>query len=176
MIVSLIVAVSENGVIGKNGGIPWRLPADLKLFKHVTMGHYLIVGRKTFEAIGKALPGRKMIVLSRKEAYKVEGCEPPGCQVAASLAEALEIAEEAGEDEVFIGGGANVYAQAMQLADRIYLSRVHANVKGDTYFPECDWGGWMEELVHRYPKGAPGGDGQDYDFTYSILIPKKFKR
>jgi dihydrofolate reductase len=172
MIVSLIVAISENGVIGKDGGIPWHLPADLKLFKQVTMGHYLVVGRKTFESIGKALPGRKMIVLSRQVGYKMDGCEPPGCRMAASLAEALDIARTAGEDEIFIGGGAAIYTQAIPLADRIYLSRVHAEVEGDTFFSEFDLNDWQEELTHHYP--AVGQ--QEYDFTYNILIPKKNNR
>jgi len=164
MIISLIAAISENGVIGKDGGIPWRLSEDLKLFKRVTMGHHLIVGRKTYESIGKPLPGRTMVVLTRQENYKAEGCT-----VVHSLPEALDLARDAGDDEVFIGGGAALYALALPLADRLYISRVHAEVNGDTYFPDFDQDNWQVELSHRYP----AGDKQQYDFTYSILVPEK---
>ena len=168
MIISLIVAVSENGAIGKDGGIPWHLPADLKMFKRITMGHHLIAGRKTFDSIGKVLPGRKMIILSRQEGYQPKGCQLPGCQVAASLPQALEIARATGEDEVFIGGGAVVYAQALPMATRLYLTQVHAQVEGDTFFPAFDPQAWQEELSHLYP-----ADGeQEFDFTYKILVPK----
>lgn len=168
MNISIIVAVSENGVIGKDGGIPWRLPADMKLFKRITMGHHLIVGRETFDSIGKVLPGRKMIILSRQEGYQPKGCQPPACQVAASLPEALEIARAAGEDEVFIGGGAAVYAQALPMANRLYLTEIHARVDGDTFFPPYDPQAWQEELSHLYPADAE----QKFDFTYNILVPK----
>jgi dihydrofolate reductase len=121
MIVSLIAAVSDNGVIGLDGSIPWRLPADLKLFKQLTMGHTLILGRKTYQSIGRPLPGRKMVVLTRQLGFTA-----PGCHIAPSLEQALDTARAEGETEAFIGGGAVVYAQALPLADRIYLSRVHA--------------------------------------------------
>jgi dihydrofolate reductase len=166
MIVSIIAAVSENRVIGKDGGVPWRLPIDLQLFKQITMGHHLIMGRKTFESIGKSLPGRKIIVLSHQTGYKVEGC-----WVTDSLAEALEIAKSAVEDEVFIGGGAAVYALALPLADRMYLSEVHAEVDGDTFFPTYEPEDWCEELSHHYPRR----EGQDFDFTFKILVPRKAK-
>lgn len=164
MIIALIAAVSENGVIGRDGGIPWHLPADLQLFKRLTMGHHLIVGRKTFESIGKPLPGRKMIVLSRQPGYSVEGC-----LTATSLQNALEIARKAGEDEVFIAGGAAVYTQALPLADRFYLSRVHANVKGDTTFPEFNLENWAVTVKTEYPAGK----GQKHDFTFMILDRKR---
>ena len=168
MMISLIVAISENGVIGKDGGIPWRLPADMKLFKRITMGHHLIIGRETFDSIGKVLPGRKMIILSRQEGYQPNGCQLPECQVAASLPEALKLANDGGEEEVFIGGGAAVYAQALPMANRIYLTEVHAEVQGDTFFPPYDPQDWQEELSHLYP----AGDEQEFDFTYKILVPK----
>lgn len=171
MIISLIAAVSENGVIGKDGGIPWRLPADLKLFKRLTMGHHLVVGRKTFASIGKALPGRKMIVLTRQKDYQPEGCQPPACRVAHSLSEAIEIARTAGEDEIFIAGGAAVYAQSLPLADRLYLSQVHAEVEGDTFFPPFDPDNWQEELSHHYP----AGEKQDFNFTFKVLVPGQSK-
>jgi dihydrofolate reductase len=160
MIISLIAAVAENGTIGREGDIPWHLPEDFKLFKRMTMGHHLIMGRKTYESIGEPLPGRTSIVLTRQPGYKAEGC-----QVAASLPEALEIAHKAGDDEVFIIGGAGVYAQALPLADRFYLSRVHANITGDTVFPEFNEGSWKTTLEAEYPKKK----SQRYDFTFKIL-------
>jgi len=164
MIIALIAAVSENGVIGRDGEIPWHLPADLKLFKRLTMGHHLIVGRKTFESISKPLPGRRMIVLSRQPGYSVEGC-----LTASSLPNALEIARKAGEDEVFIAGGAGVYLQALPLADRFYLSRVHAKVKGDAFFPDFNLEDWKMIVKAEYPSGT----GQRYDFTFIILDRKR---
>ena len=164
MIVALIAAVSENGVIGRDGEIPWHLPADLKLFKRLTMGHHLIVGRKTFESIGKPLPGRKMIVLSRQPNYSVEGVI-----TATSLQNALEIARKAGEDEVFIAGGAAVYAQALPLADRFYLSRVHANIRGDTTFPDFNLEEWKATVKTDYPAGTD----QKHAFSFMILDRKR---
>lgn len=164
MNIALIAAVSENGVIGRDGGIPWHLPEDLQLFKRLTMGHHLIVGRKTFESIGKPLPGRKMIVLSRQPNYSVEGVI-----TAASLQNALEIARKAGEDEVFIAGGAAVYARALPLADRFYLSRVHANVKGDAFFPEFNLDEWKVTVKTDYPASK----SQKHDFTFMILDRKR---
>jgi len=166
MIVSMIVAVSENGVIGREGQIPWDLPADLKNFKRLTMGHHLIVGRKTWESIGRPLPGRTMIVLSRKAGFKAEGC-----LTAASLPEAIEIAEMAGDAEAFIAGGSRVYEQAIPLADRIYLSRVHANVRGDTLFPEFNEKDWKVSVEVQYPKVS----GQRLAFTFMILDRKRRK-
>jgi dihydrofolate reductase len=163
MIISLIAALDEEGVIGKEGRVPWRLPADLRLFRQLTMGHHLIVGRTTYESIGRPLPGRMMIVLSTRPDYRAEGC-----QTAASLRQALDMAGAAGEDEVFIGGGAEVYAQALPISDRFYLSRVHASVAGDTRFPLYDPNGWREELRHTYPSG----EGQPLAFTFFILERK----
>ena len=166
MIVSMIVAVSENGVIGREGQIPWDLPADLRNFKRLTMGHHLVVGRKTWESIGRPLPGRTMIVLSRKAGFKAEGC-----LTAASLPEAIEIAEMAGDAEAFIAGGSRVYEQAIPLADRIYLSRVHANVRGDTLFPEFNEKDWKVSVEVQYPKVS----GQRLAFTFMILDRKRRK-
>lgn len=136
MRLSLIVAASENGVIGRDNDMPWRLPSDLKRFKKLTMGQPIIMGRKTYLSIGRALPGRLNIVLSRDEAFQAEGVK-----VAASLedalgqaAEALSSNEEAGRDECFVIGGAQIYRLALPLADRLYLTRVHAELAGDAYF------------------------------------------
>lgn len=164
MIISLIAAISENGVIGRDGSIPWRLPADLKLFKTHTMDHHLIAGRRTYESIGKPLPGRKMIVLTRQDGYTAEGC-----QVAHSLDEALEIAEAAEDSEVFVIGGEVVYAQVLPKADRLYLSRVDAMVMGDTFFPAFDEHDWQITEEQHYP----ATDGQEYPFTFQVLERKQ---
>jgi dihydrofolate reductase len=128
MKLSIIVAASTNHVIGSNGKLPWRLKADLQHFKKVTMGHPIIMGRKTYESIGKPLPGRTNIVLSRT-VHQIEGCV-----VASSLDAALKVASAWGAEEAFVIGGGKVYEEALPLADRVYLTRVQACVEGDTLF------------------------------------------
>ena len=144
MSVSLILAMAENRVIGRRGGLPWRLPKDLLHFKKLTLGHTLIMGRKTFESIDRRpLPKRRSIVLSRDPGYR-----PGGAEVAASLADALELA--GGDDEVFVIGGAGVFADAVALADRLYLTLVHAEVEGDVVLPEIDAGSWELRSDERH--------------------------
>jgi len=147
MTVSLIVAVSSNGVIGRDGGLPWRLSADLRHFKRTTMGHHLIIGRRTWEEVGKPLPGRTMVVLTRDWGFSADGVE-----VVHSLEEALAVAR--GDDEPFIAGGAQIYRIALEagLVDRIYFTRVHAEVEGDTLFPPIDLDEW--KLVAEDPHEA----------------------
>jgi dihydrofolate reductase len=137
MRVSIIAAVATNRVIGKGNALPWRLPADLARFKRLTLGHHLVMGRRTFESIGRPLPGRTTVVLTRREAY-----EPGGVRVAASLDEALDTAAGAGDDEAFVAGGAEVYRRALDRADRMYLTVVHGRVEGDAFFPEYDASAW----------------------------------
>jgi len=146
MIVSLIVAVDEAGGIGKDGRLPWRLSSDLKRFKEVTIGHHIIAGRKTYESIGKPLPGRETIVVTRNPGYAEEGIS-----VAHSLAEAIELARSRGETEAIIVGGAEIYKEALALVDRIYLTQVAATVDADTYFPEWDAAEWKVEESARIP-------------------------
>src|SRR6185503_14521108 len=141
MKVSLIVAMAEGGVIGRAGRLPWHLPADLARFKQLTMGHHLILGRRTWESIGRALPGRRMLVVSRQARTLVL---PEGVRAVTSLDEALAIAEAAGEDEVFVAGGARVYREALPRADRLYLTWVQAEVTGDTFFPPVEPSEWEE--------------------------------
>ncbi len=131
MTVSLIVAVSDNGVIGRDGGLPWHLPRDLKHFKATTMGHHLIIGRRTWDEVGKPLPGRTMVVVTRSLRF-----EAAGATVVHSLEEALEVSKK--DEEPFVGGGAYIYRMALvrDLVDRLYLTRVHAEVEGDTFLPE----------------------------------------
>jgi dihydrofolate reductase len=141
MKVSLIVAVADRGVIGRGGALPWHLPKDLARFKRLTMGHHLIVGRRTWEAIGRALPGRRMVVVTRHPARLAL---PEGVWAAGSLDEALQIARAAGDEEAFVAGGAELYRDALPRADRIYLTRVHAEVTGDTFLPQVDLADWTE--------------------------------
>ncbi|MGD9636913.1 MAG: dihydrofolate reductase [Pirellulales bacterium] len=137
MRISLIAAMAENGVIGRGGQLPWRLKADLARFKQLTLGHTLIMGRKTWESIGRPLAGRRMIVVTRQSGYSAQGAE-----VTNSLEAALEGARSAGEEEAFVIGGAEIYRQALPLADRLYMTLVLAEVEGDTKFPEIDWDLW----------------------------------
>lgn len=136
MIVSSIVAISENNAIGKNNQLLWHLPADLRHFKQVTSGRSIIMGRKTFDSVGKPLPNRRNIVVTRQD-IKIEGCE-----VVKSVDEGLALC--AGEDEVFIGGGAEIYKLTMDKTDRIYLTIVHQSFDADTFFPEIDYNVWKE--------------------------------
>ncbi len=159
MTVSLIVAVSENGVIGRDGGLPWRLSADLKHFKKTTMGHHLIIGRRTWDEVGKPLPGRAMVVITRSRRFA-----PEDVRVAHSLEQALDIAHD--DDEPFISGGALIYRRALEneLVDRIYLTRVHAEVEGDTFFPKLDLEDW--ELVSEEHHETD----ERNEFPYSFLV------
>ncbi len=146
MLVSFIVAADQGGVIGAGGGLPWRLPADLRRFKSLTMGHHLIVGRKTFEAIGRPLPGRKMVVVSRQE-----GTVADGVQAASSPETALALARAAGESEAFVAGGGEIYRALLPWADRVYLTRVEAHFAGDTFFPELDPAVWWMVSREDHP-------------------------
>jgi dihydrofolate reductase len=148
--VSLIVAAAAHGVIGANGGLPWHLPADLKRFKALTMGHHLLLGRKTWESIGRPLPGRPMLVLSRAPGLAL----PPEARQVATVAEGLEVARAAGERELFGIGGAEVYAQLLPLAERVYWTEVLAEVGGDTVFPPWDRGGWRVVDREDHPADA----------------------
>jgi dihydrofolate reductase len=152
--VSLIAAVADNGVIGRDGGLPWHLPDDLRWFKRVTAGHAVIVGRRTWESLGRALPDRRWIVLSRDPGFR-----PAGAETAPDLAAALSAA---GAGEVFIAGGSAVYRAALPLADRMYLTAVHADVSGDTRFPPLDFSRWtlMDERHH------PADERHAHAFTF----------
>lgn len=135
MPLSLIVAVAENGVIGRGGALPWHISADLKRFKQLTMGHAIIMGRKTWESLGRPLPGRRSIVVSRNPQFAAAGAE-----VVPSLDAALQLAAD--DSEVFVIGGASLYEEALAKADRLYITRVLAKVEGDTNFPAYDAGQW----------------------------------
>ncbi len=141
--VALIAAVAENGVIGNKNAIPWRLPSDFAHFKRTTMGKPLVMGRKTFESIGKPLPGRTNIIVTHQQDY-----QPAGVLVVSSLEEALEraqaIAATDGAGEVMIGGGAQIYAEALPIANRLYLTHVALEPEGDTWFPAINAQEWAE--------------------------------
>ena len=147
MRVALIAAIADNRVIGREGGMPWHLPADLRHFRRLTMGHHLIVGRRTWQSIGKPLEGRRILVLTRSKAV-----EPPGAEPSPSLEEALAVAEAAGDDEPFVAGGEEIYRLTLPIADRLYLTRVHARPSGDVHFPPFDAERWqLIERWHREP-------------------------
>jgi dihydrofolate reductase len=133
MRLSILAALSNNNVIGRNNDVPWKLSTDLRRLKSLTMGHHIVMGRKTFDSIGRPLPGRTNVVITRNESFQAEGVV-----VVSSLEEATKRAEAAGDPEPFILGGAEIYRLSLHLAHRMYLTRVHADVEGDTYFPDFD--------------------------------------
>ena len=135
--ISIIVAMAQNRTIGINNTLPWRCPEDLKHFKALTMGHPMIMGRKTFDSIGKPLPGRTTVVVTRNRELQIDGCI-----MTHSLEEA--IAACAGDDEIFIVGGAELYAQALPLVDTLYITEIFQDVEGDAHFPEFSRAEWQE--------------------------------
>lgn len=155
MTVSSIVAVGENNAIGKNNQLLWHMPADLKHFKDITSGRSIIMGRKTFDSVGKPLPKRRNIVVTRQD------ITIPGCEVVKSVEEGLELCK--GEDEVFIGGGAEIYKLAMHLTDRIYLTIIHKNFDADTFFPDIEPEIWKETEREDH---APDDKNQ---YAYSFI-------
>lgn len=148
--ISLIVAMSRNGVIGKDNRLPWHLPADLKRFKELTMGHTIVMGRKTWESIGRLLPGRRSVIVTRNAAVRVEG---------AVMADTIEAAIAAGEsdDEIFIIGGEQIFRLALPIADRIYLTTVQTDVEGDTFMPTIDPALWraVRSESHAATEASP---------------------
>lgn len=157
MIISQIVAVSLNSVIGKNGGLPWHMPTDMAYFKNKTWGHHIVTGRRNYDAEGKALPGRINIVLTRKSDYQIsDGI------VVNELEDAIDIAHKSGEKELFIVGGEQIYKLAMPVTERIYLTRIHADLDGDTFYPELDMNTWEEVFIDR--RKADENNPYDYDF------------
>jgi len=162
MKISIIVAVADNWVIGKKNALPWYLPADLKHFKNTTMGHAILMEQTTHESIGKALPGRTNIVLSNNSNYRSKGC-----LVVHSIDEALKVAKEKEKVELFIIGGASIYKQFLPKADRIYMTRIHNDFKGDVYFPKLDFKKWgkIAEEKHEPNERNP--------YPYDFLVYKR---
>jgi len=149
--------------IGIGNQLPWRLSADLKRFRELTMGHHIIVGRKTFESIGRPLPGRQMIIVTRDHSFQTENC-----LVCHSLETAIELARQRGENEVFICGGAEIYAQSLKLAHRLYLTLVDAEVPADTFFPEFDRQEWVEQESVSHT----ADEKNQFPFAFKLLIRK----
>lgn len=157
MILSMIVAASENNAIGKDNDLLWHLPKDLKYFKETTKGHHIIMGRKTFDSVGKPLPGRTNIVISRREDF-----HPEGVVRASNLENAIELVED--DQEPFVVGGAQIYEQALDYVDRIYLTRVHAHVNGDTHFPDLNPDEWQRVLHENHKKD----EQHAFDFSFEV--------
>lgn len=160
MRISIIVAVAANGVIGRDNELPWHLSDDLRRFKRLTMGHHLLMGRRTFESIGRPLPGRQMVVISRGRPDLPEGVARVG-----SLEEGLELSESAGETEAFIAGGAQIYALALPLAHRVYRTRIDQEFSGDVRFPPLDESQWT--VTER--DDHPATDSHPFAFSFELL-------
>lgn len=158
MNVSLICATSENNVIGVNNRLPWRLPADLKRFKELTLNHTVVMGRKTYESIGKALPERINVVITRNKEFKA-----PDCLVASSVEEALALCKE--DAEIFVIGGASIYQQALPYANRIYLTKIDVDFVGDAYSPKLDQSVWRKVEEDPHPPDA----NNPYPYRFLIL-------
>jgi len=166
--VALIWAMAENRVIGIDNKLPWYLPKDLQFFKKSTWAKSVIMGRKTHESIGRPLPGRTNIIVTRDTSFTAEGCK-----VVHSLTEALELADQCclidGGEEIVIMGGAEIYQQALPYAKKLYITRVHADVEGDAYFPEFDLAPWQEVFHEHCPAEGTG----EYDYGFYIYQPKE---
>lgn len=152
---SLIVGMSENRVIGRDGDMPWRMSNDLRRFKRLTMGHHIVMGRKTYDSIGRPLPGRTSVVLSRSAEY-----DDPQVRVARSMDDVLAICAD--DPEAFVIGGAEIYRLALPIVDRCYVTKIHCKLTGDTFFPEVDWGAWRlcDESRHA------SDDKNQYEYSF----------
>jgi dihydrofolate reductase len=170
---ALIVAMASNQTIGINNTLPWHLPHDLKYFKNVTMAKPIIMGRKTYESIGRPLPGRTNIVITRQSDYQAEGIV-----VVNSLQQALDKAEDisfvSGHEEVMVIGGAEIYQQALLQADRLYITHVHAEIEGDAFFPTIEWSDW-QEFKREEHAADPVGDEQKNPHDYSFVVYDRVK-
>lgn len=164
MKISLIVAKARNNVIGKNNQLVWKLSGDLQHFKRTTLGHHVIMGRKTFESMGKPLPGRTSIVITRNKDYQV----PSPHHVVHSLDEALKIVEEKGLEQSFILGGAEIFKQALPLTDEMIITEVNATPDGDTFFPSVDYSAWVKVSEENHPKD----EKNEYNYTFVIYHRK----
>ena len=167
MIISIIVAMAKNRVIGNKNALPWRLPADMEHFRQLTVGKPVIMGQKTFESIGKPLPGRTNIVLTLDENFQA-----PGCIIAHSVDEALQTAKKKGTGEVMVAGGASVYRQFLPLTNKMYLTLINKDFEGDAYFPEFDEKDWEEtERIENKPD-----KDNHYQYNFITLERKRSKK
>jgi dihydrofolate reductase len=156
--VSLIVAMAKNRVIGADNKIPWHLPSELKLFKSLTMGHHIVMGRRTYESINRLLPGRTTVIVTRQRDYAV-----PGAIVAHSVQEAVEACR--GDEEIFVIGGADLFRETLPIVDRIYLTIVDAEPEGDTFMPEFDMSEWSETSA----QSVRADDKHAYGYRFAVL-------
>ena len=156
--------MDEKRGIGLKNRLPWHLSADLKRFKTLTMGHHILMGRKTYESIGRDLPGRTMIVVSHRRGY-----QPEGCLVVSSLQAGLDVAERREESEAFVVGGGQIFTQALDLVDRIYLTQVHTLARCDVFFPKIEPQQWLETDVLDHP----ADEHNDFPFTFKTLVRKR---
>lgn len=168
MLISIVVAVAQNGVIGYQNNMPWHLPNDLRYFKRITLGHTIIMGRRTFESIGRPLPKRTNIVVSRQAPPQIL---PQGVYWVASLQEALQLAVQHKEDEVFVIGGGQIYIQALPLANRLYITLIEAMPEGDTFFALPTHSHW--EKITDEPHLADAEHHYNYRFTVWERLPEK---
>lgn len=157
MKVSHIVAISENRAIGKDNDLVCHLPADMKFFRLTTTGHHIIMGRKNYESIGRPLPNRTNVIITRNLEYKAEGCI-----TATSIQEALDLAKANGEDEAFIIGGGQIYAQSLDIVDTIYLTQIHKTLEGDVFYPELDPSQWNKVFTEKHDKD----EKNKYDYSF----------
>jgi dihydrofolate reductase len=162
MIIALIAAVASNGVVGRNNQLPWHLPQDLRYFKRTTLGKPVVMGRRTWDSIGRPLPGRTNIVISRQSSLEIEGALVVP-DLASALTRAAAVAAGEACDELMVIGGAEIYAQALPLADRLYLTEVHAEVEGDAWFPAWNRDQWQELSRERH--SACSSNPFDYSFV-----------
>lgn len=160
MLISILAALDERNGIGRGGQLPWHLRDDLRNFRRLTMGHYVLMGRKTYDSFGGLMPGRKLVVLSRDANF-----HPVGAQVATSLDAGIEIARAGGENEFFVIGGAQVFAHALPLAQRFYLTRVNTNADCDVFFPSFDINQWTLSAQKEFSAGPKN----DHDFSIQQL-------
>lgn len=159
MKISIIVAASENNVIGRDNDLPWKLPDDMKFFVRTTKGHHILTGRKNLESFGKLLPNRTNIVLTRDKNYQFEGAH-----IFTNLDKAIEYAKNNGEEELMIIGGGEIYKQTLPFTDKVYLTRVHTEIEGDTYFPELNPSEWRLKSEKFHPED----EKHNYSFTFKV--------
>lgn len=164
MKISIVVAAAENGVIGKDNQLLWKLSSDLKRFKNITTGHYILMGRKTFESIGKPLPNRTSLIISRNFE-----CDFENCYVFKTISDAIIYAAQQGQEEIFVVGGGEIYKQTMTLANTIHLTIVHTEIEGDTHF-EYDDSNW--KVLHS--EFIPKDEKNEFDSTYIVLERETF--
>ncbi len=169
MRLSLIVAFTENGVIGKDNDLPWRLAGDLKRFKEITLGKPIVMGRKTFESIGRPLPGRTNIVMTRAPGYSAPGIMPV-CDFTNAVALGKIAAAKTDADEIMVIGGASIYSEALLLVDRLYITEVHCEIEGDVTFPKINPAEWIE--ISRNHFAAEPNETCDYSFVVYDRVAK----